>query len=289
MAVTAPAGADLPWLLRFLFRPAATQAVVAPPLFPCDGPAFTSGRIWQCSFSDEFTGSALDRSKWVPQQSAFSGFSSGNECFVDDPDNVAVGSGSLRLTVRREVTPFSCGALTVQHTAGMVSTFNRFSQAFGRYEIRARFPASAVRGLHSAVWLWPANDQRYGAYPRTGEIDIAELFSVHRDRVIPFVHYATRVANDPTVTNNWCMVADVAQYHRYLLEWTPTSIVISIDGRQCLHHVIDPAAPLTAPQPFDQPFLILLTQALGMGTNAFQPGLTQLPATTHIDYVRVWR
>jgi hypothetical protein len=43
------------------------------------------------------------------------------------------------------------------------------------------------------------------------------------------------------------------------------------------------------PQRFDQPFLISLTQALGIDTNAFRPWITPLSATTSIDYVRGWK
>jgi hypothetical protein len=50
----------------------------------------------------------------------------------------------------------------------------------------------------------------------------------------------------------------------------------------------NPAAPLVKPQPFDQPFFINLTQALGIGANLFDPATTPLPATTQVDYVRVW-
>ena len=40
--------------------------------------------------------------------------------------------------------------------------------------------------------------------------------------------------------------------------------------------------------PFDQPFIMSLTQALGIDSNAFDPNTTPLPATTQIDWVRVW-
>ena len=46
--------------------------------------------------------------------------------------------------------------------------------------------------------------------------------------------------------------------------------------------------PSTGSEPFDQPFFIALTQALGVGTNHFTPGTTELPATTQIDWVRAW-
>jgi hypothetical protein len=49
------------------------------------------------------------------------------------------------------------------------------------------------------------------------------------------------------------------------------------------------ASNVAAPAPFDQPFFIALTQALGVGTNSFNPATTPLPATTSIDYVRVWK
>jgi hypothetical protein len=42
---------------------------------------------------------------------------------------------------------------------------------------------------------------------------------------------------------------------------------------------------------WSHPFFVVLTQALGVeGTgNAFQPGVTPLPATTEVDWVRVWQ
>jgi hypothetical protein len=46
---------------------------------------------------------------------------------------------------------------------------------------------------------------------------------------------------------------------------------------------------LVKPQPFDQPFFVALTQALGQNGNAFDPNTTPLPATTQVDHVRVWR
>ena len=39
---------------------------------------------------------------------------------------------------------------------------------------------------------------------------------------------------------------------------------------------------------FDWPSFVALTQALGVGTNAFDPATTPVPATTQVDYVHVW-
>jgi hypothetical protein len=85
------------------------------------------------------------------------------------------------------------------------------------------------------------------------------------------------------------MIANVGEFHRYVAEWTHSSIKIIYDGRTCLEDAWNPASPLERPQPFDQPFSIVLTQALGVGSNAFNAASTPLPARLEVDYVRVWK
>jgi beta-glucanase (GH16 family) len=275
---------------------ASLAQAAGPPKAPaptCGGTTIpkSTGGIWKCSFSDEFGGSVLDASKWIAQETATSGYTNGpTSCFVSSSRNIAVANGTLNLTARKEAAPFTCadpfGAFTTQYTSGMVSTSGRFSQAYGRFEVRASMPAATVAGLQESLWLWPVDATRYGSWPGSGEIDIAEVFSSHPDRAIPYVHYDT--AGDLNVTNNYCMIANLAGFHTYAVEWTTTTIKIMYDGATCLVDNWNPAFPLTKPQPFDQPFIIALTQALGLGGNAFDPATTPLPATTKVDYVRAW-
>jgi beta-glucanase (GH16 family) len=253
-----------------------------------------TGGYWQCTFADAFGGKALDPYKWIPQRTDTSGFTNGpTACFVASPNNISVSNGTLKLTARKEPSPFTCknplGDFRTQYTSGMVSTYGgRFSQTYGRFEIRARVSSAKVPGLHSALWLWPVNATRYGPRPASGEIDIAELYSAYPDRAIPYIHYIPSEP-DPNVTNTSCMIPNPAAFHTYVLEWTRSAIKIIYDGKMCLVDTWHPAAPLVSPQPFDQPFFIALTQALGVGTNAFNAASTQLPATTEIEYVRVWK
>jgi hypothetical protein len=46
--------------------------------------------------------------------------------------------------------------------------------------------------------------------------------------------------------------------------------------------------PRRRPEPFNQPFFLNITAALGMGLNAVN-GHTPMPATTRINWVRVWQ
>ncbi len=245
----------------------------------------SAGDHWQCTFSDDFDGTTLDSTKWVPQRTDWSGYTSGlDACFVDTPNNISVSGGTLQLTARKEPAPFTCkdgyGDFNTQYTSGMVSTYGRFSQAYGRFEVRAKVSSARVSGLQTSFWLWPLDANKHGAWPGSGEIDIAELYSQYADRAIPYIHYTSP---DPNVTNNSCIIGNPDDFHTYVLEWTPSTLKVIYDGNTCL---ID---TLAASHPFDQPFIISLTQALGIGTNQFDPATTPLPAATVVDYVRVWK
>jgi beta-glucanase (GH16 family) len=211
---------------------------------------------------------------------------------MDSPNNVSESGGSLVLTSRREVAPFTCTvtpdlSYSTQVTSGSVSTYGgRFSQTYGRWEIRARVTGAKQAGLQEAIWLWPDNDTKFGAWPLSGEIDIAEIYHLYPDRAIPYIHYNNTA--DTNVTNNYCMIDDISAFHTYVLEWTTTSLKISYDGNVCIDDAWSPASPQTGRQPFDQPFFLALTQGLGILQNGYTPSFP-LPASTLVDYVRVYK
>jgi beta-glucanase (GH16 family) len=277
--------------------PAAQGATPAP---TCGGATLVKpdGTPWKCTFDDEFDGSALDTSRWSPQVTAWSGFSSGpvgsQVCYFNGPDTISEHGGYLHLSVVREPAPFRCGNSQVQfgtqYAGGSVSTYNGFTQTYGRFEVRAQLPQTTVQGLQETLWLYP-NHQAYGP-SASGEIDFAEFYSQTADLDVPYLHYrydsATRsVATNTNIVTAYTCAIDHTVFNTYAVDWEPGQITISVNGSTCL---VDnyAASGLASPAPFDQPFMILLTQALGIGANAFDPALTPLPATTLVDYVRVW-
>jgi len=285
-----------------------TTTPPADPTIDCGGEtvAKDDGAPWVCTFDDEFDGSALDRGKWFVQTTAASGYHSGAECFVDSPNNISVSDGALHLTVRKESAPFTCtspsGNYTTQYTSGTVNTGPTFSQTYGRFEVRAQLPAATTQGLQETLWLWPEDQFKYGAWPLSGEIDFAEVYSKYAGWNIPYIHYgvAQSTVNWNTNTNVYtalpapyaqpgmdCRI-NAGQYNTYVVVWEPGRITIQVNGNDCIidNYSATNAAP---PAPFDQPFLLALTQALGIGSNAFSATSTPLPATTSVDYVRVWQ
>jgi beta-glucanase (GH16 family) len=246
---------------------------------------FSSG-TWKCTFVDHFSGTELDRSIWTPLTAADSPAVT-HECRVDRPANVKVRDGTLRLIVRKLPEPMVCpspwGAFMADYTAGGVSSRHGFSQTRGRFQIRARFPAARIRGLHSAIWMWP-KELSYGRY--SGEIDIAEFRTGKPSLVVPTLHYY----DDGTAGRKsaWdCKVSQPENFHTYTLEWTKTAMLFMYDGKACLYHVWQPASPQVKPQPFDHPFFLLLNQSLGIGDNSYD-GRVTLPAIMQVDYVKVW-
>jgi beta-glucanase (GH16 family) len=246
---------------------------------------------WTCTFADDFNGSALDATKWAPVTTASTGVSGGPACFVDTPQNIAVYGGALHLTARQEAAPFACtssrGTFTTQYTGGQVATHGRFSQTYGRYAVRAAFPAATVAGLQSTLWLWPEHPATAAAI---GEIDFAEWYSRWPDLNVPYLHYTysplsvNRLTATNVVTTHDCVIGDAGQFHEYIAEWNSSTIVVKVDGQTCL---VDRYRPWGT-NPFAQPYFVALSQAIGQGTNAVIPGTTPLPGTTTIDYVRVW-
>lgn len=273
------------------------------------------GTNWQCTFSDEFNATSLDSTKWVPQITATSGFATGvkgatfpRACFVNTPKNISLSGGYLSLSATQEAAPFVCrgasgGEFSTTYTSAQVMTYQKFSQTYGRYEVKAKLPSYAGKGLQETFWLWPNDQFKYGAWPASGEIDFGEFYSNYADLAVPYLHYHYNGYNTstdrnivttmtPTYNKNFynCKIA-VGQFNTYVLTWQPGLLQIEVNGKPCVVDKYDSTVKTSANPyaPFDHPFFMALTQAIGTSGNELQPGVTPLPATTQLDYVRIWK
>lgn len=256
------------------------------------GPALAKpgGGTWRCTFVDDFDGTALDTDRWTTQDTARTGFRSALTCYRGG-SNVTVRSGTLLLEARDEGVTLDCdnpyGVFRTRYTGGLVTTRGQFSQTYGRFEVRAKYPASRSPGLHGAFWMFPVRPT-YGRWPSSGEIDVAEWWSSDPTLVLPSLHYDGRVG---AVDSGWgCRVADASAFHVYAVEWSPTGIRVLVDGEECFARSPQPDPPLVAPQPFDRPFSMILLMGVGTtrGTNPVTAA-TALPATFTVDYAKAWR
>ena len=242
------------------------------------------GKLYRCTFDDEFNGSSLNRGNWTVNTGFVTGSAAAYACTVDDPRYISVSGGALHLTAERTASPVPCnGASPTPYEAPTISTWHLFSQQYGRFEARLRTTVATTPGLQESFWLWP--DDRYSAinWPASGEIDIAETFSQYPNTAVPYLHYGTNDNGGPVpgLNTSWNCAAQRGVFNTYTLTWTPTSIKVDINGATCLVNTSGAAA-------FKKRYIIALSQALGSGTNSLDAA-TKLPATTDVDYVRVWQ
>jgi beta-glucanase (GH16 family) len=256
---------------------AAASTTTAP---NCQGstPLGMSGN-WSCSFDDEFNGTSLNTSLWAPQLTATSLYVAGDDCYVNNSNTISETNGNLNLSAVKVPSGTKCiGSYAPPYETGMVTTRSLFTQAYGAFEVNAKLPSTSVQGVQETFWLYPQN-LTYGAWPASGEIDFAEFYSRYLDDVVPYVHYNS-TASDPDA-HGVCNV-NPSQFNTYGLDWTPTTLTMYVNGTECMSDTW-----LHGSAPFNQPFFIALTQAIGVSTDA-PTASTPFPDTTQINWVRAW-
>ncbi len=269
----------------------------APPIAPPTG-------SWNCTLDDEFNSTSPNASVWQPVLTSTSGYQNGPllspVCYVDNPSTISESGGTLDLSVVQVSSDTSCqqpggSSFDATYEGGMITSYQLFSQRYGYFEVRAAMPAASVPGLQETLWLYPENETLYGPWPDSGEIDYGEFYSSYPQDDVPAVHYPGSSADPHATAPDGCSIAGDAtagQFNTYALSWTPTTITTYFNGIPCTTDTYAPYVtnPDSAPAPFDQPFFLAFTAALGTyGNDVFEPGSTPLPATTKIDWVRVWQ
>ncbi len=306
--------------LRSTRRPAESP----PPVVAAVPPkSVTGGAAWRSIWSDEFSGSGIDATKWnVADDANYGSANREDQCYRRA--NVTESGGTLRLTGRRE-TVTGCGrnphgGRAYFFTSGLVTTRRQngpLKMKFrrGYAEVQMRVPRGNL--YWPAFWLVSAGDGSSPSWPAYGEIDVAEIYGSHPDVMESNFHRSggsiggrrhnvnhprsTAVGvnvNPPHVlvtggTNGW---------HRYGIKWSANRLDWFIDGV--------PVRTYKASTNADRKALgyeksIMLNLAIG-GTGprdtargytgdesggAYKNGnlTADIPGVLAVDYVRVWQ
>lgn len=225
-------------------------------------------------WSDEFnTNGAPDPSKWGYDLGVGSGGWGNNELqyYTSRPENAVVQGGVLQIKAIREAfsgSPF---------TSARLLSKNKFSVKYGRVDVSAKLPAGI--GTWPAIWMLGNNISTVG-WPACGEIDIMEHRGSELNKIFGTLHYPGRFGGN--ADGNTRMIANATTaFHKYSLEWTASTIRISVDD-DLIH-----AVPNSAAIPFNQEFFFILNVAMGGNfAGAVDPAFTG--ATMEIDYIRVY-
>ncbi|MDR1884514.1 MAG: glycoside hydrolase family 16 protein [Prevotella sp.] len=205
------------------------------------------------------------------------------------PENCKIANGELIITGRQETQPYPAEAGGEEITSASIITNNKHSWKYGRFEIRAKVPAG--KGPWPAFWAKGDNQNTGEGWPRCGEIDIMEYASKTPNEMVHNVIYGNSSTDYKSVAAN-VPPADGkpfhSDYHIYSLDWNERQIVFAVDNK--VTHVVN-LSGLT-PNPFNQPFSLLLNLALGADTERTMGGKLDkscLPVEFRVDYVRIYK
>jgi len=236
--------------------PVAVTVATTPP------PALAKGQL---TFSDEFSGTSLDASKWLDSYPNGARTHSNNEQQYYAPEGVTFRDGKMLFTAKREKR----GGMP--YTSGMVSSYGKFSQKYGRFELRARFPKG--KGLWPAFWLLPTTTK----WPP--EVDILEILG-HDLTTVHFTnHWRSSAGQHRNETHRFQGVDFSADFHTFTLDWTPTALVWSVDGVE--RHRTSENVP-------QEPMYVIANLAVGGDWPGFPDATTPFPSTMELDYIRVY-
>ncbi len=223
-----------------------------------------TGTNWTMTFSDEFTGTALNAARWNDTI----WYESSNST-----KNYAVSNGSLKIWPQRDATG--------KFFNRTIDTDGKYYQTYGYFEIEAKLPIG--KGTWPAFWLF----NHIGT--RRPEIDIMEAYAgggpasgwsdanFHPTAYAPTVWIdASRLAGTKTI-----LTSDLsAAFHKYAVKWEANKQTFYFDGREVF------SLAVTMP---DTMYIML---DLWYGSASGQPDSTTPTGTGNsyeINYVRAWK
>jgi beta-glucanase (GH16 family) len=265
---------------RFRYTVATVQVnstAHAPDLLP---PATLDLTGYKLTFDDEFTAMSIsdsqtnDGSRWYTQN---------EQCCMQTSD----GSGTAMAPRRSPSNPFSLlrgGGLNIRlqkvnnaWTSGVLTSVDNtgvgFSQQYGYFEMKARFPAG--ENTWPAFWLLNTSAKSRAAPP--GEIDIVEYVANPG-----FANYISTTLHDwgprkDKGMSHYRVSLPSDGFHTYGMMWTEKTMTFFFDG----------AVMLRTPTPavMKQPYYLLLDLGIGAGWPTEKtPPIDDM----QIQYVRVY-
>lgn len=267
---------------------------------------------WSMIWNDEFDGNTIDDSKWSRQtgylldEYDITTYGWGNnelQHYTDSDENSSVHDGNLNITMKKGTKTFAQAddpskTRTALYASGKLVTKDKFSVKYGRVDFRAKLPTGT--GVWPAMWMMP-NDDRYGTWASSGEIDVFEGRGRVPNMAFGTIHFGSQWPGNVNASDMFDMVengnkkTDFSDWHVYSLIWEEDSIKIYCDGKcyfKCTNAEWYSGADRgNANAPFDQRFYLIINLAAGGNfDNGYAPNYdTFEQADMYVDYVRVYQ
>jgi beta-glucanase (GH16 family) len=245
---------------------------------------------WELFWSDEFNGNQLDESVWTK---VYHGNPDNGEIqfYTQREENIKVSNGTLKLIARKETYtgqgPWMNAPVTRNYTSGKIESQGKLTFQYGKIEVRMKIPRG--KGTWPAFWMLGENlfDAGIG-WPKCGEIDIME-HGQDFNNVGSAIHTEKYNHTIGTQLTGTYLIDDYdTDFHTYGFEWSENKLRFYVDGDYYFAVTKEQLGNSEAEWPFDQPFWLILNQAVG-GAWGGTPDDSLYPHTTEIDWVRVYK
>jgi beta-glucanase (GH16 family) len=222
---------------------------------------------YKLTFQDEFEGNTLNLGKWNPNDPW--GRERNHELQAYVKEAFEVKDGALRVRVEKKGASYA--GKERSFTSGMMTTYGKFSQQYGRFEIRCRVPKG--KGMWPAFWLLP---EPLGWPP---EIDVLEILGHEPTKVYMTHHFRNEDKKHGSHGGSWSGPDFSTDFHRFTVEWSPKEIVWFVDGTE--RYRSEKSIPQTK-------MYLLVNLAVGGDWPGAPDEKTVFPAALEVDYVRVY-
>ncbi len=249
--------------------------------------ATTGLRAQQCPtpvWEDNFDAATLDLTKWSHDVNTDCGAPPcswyNEELQQYYPENTKLEDGELIITA----TKAPAGAKWA-YNSSRILTQGKYEFTYGHVEARVKVPSG--KGTWPAFWLL-SDQQKFGPWPLSGEIDILEWVGNKPNEVLGTIHYGNTpgrsIYSSEIYKPGGGPVAD--EYHTYAIEWDANKISWFYDGYRFFTRTRADIAPQA--WPFTHDFFIILNLAVG-GTLGGPVDPSAFPAEMRVDYVRIYK
>jgi len=234
---------------------------------------------WKVVWQDDFNSPELDTTKWtkIPPNGSPWG-----KHMTSDPKCYAIEDGKIYL--KGIVNPDTISDPRPFLTGG-IYTKGKFAFQYGKIEINAKL--ECAHGSWPAMWML-AEQNKFGDYPKNGEIDIMEHLNFD-DIIYQTTHsyYTLDLGQSNNPPHGGTAKIDINQFNTFGLEWYPDKLVFSLNGIETFSY--PKVEGVDASQwPYDQSFYVLIDQQLG-GSWVGEINPDDLPVSMIVDWVKVYQ
>jgi len=234
---------------------------------------------WKLVWEDQFNETSIDTTKWTRISAGSADWnrnmSTDDACFaMEDGKLILKGINNTDLT--KDPRPFLTGGIWSK---------GKFAFQYGRVEIRAKL--GSAQGAWPAMWMLAELD-KYGKYPKNGEIDIME--HLNSDSIIyqtTHSYYTLDLGQKTNPQHGGTAKINAGDYNVYGISWYPDRIVFQLNGKDTFTYPRIEGVDKSQ-WPYDQPFFLLIDQQLG-GSWVGKVDQKQLPVEMIIDWVKVYQ